>query len=169
MSAIGTLVRGAAAGAVGGLAMDLLWYRRYRAGDGDDPFAEWELSSATSFDDAGAPAQVGRRVAGLVGVDLPDEAAGTTNNVVHWATALGWGTLHALTGDGDEGPLTTVARGTLTGVAAFLTAYGALGAAGIYDPIWEYGSDALRDDLTAHLLFGTVTGVAALALRAAVR
>ncbi len=44
-AALGT---GALAGAVGTLAMDRLWYARYRKGGGGDRFADWELSTGTT-------------------------------------------------------------------------------------------------------------------------
>jgi hypothetical protein len=45
-------------------------------------------------------------------------------------------------------------------VGAFANSYAVLGALGIYQPIWEYDADTLRDDLTAHLVFGAATAVA---------
>lgn len=152
----GRMVRGAAAGAVGTLAMDLLWWSRSRRGGSDDDFLTWEFTEADSFDDAGAPAQVGQRVADLVGVELPDHAAGTTNDVVHWLTGIGNGVVHGLTNDGSR----PVRSGLRTGVTAFATSYGILGAAGIYDPIWEYDDETLVKDLSAHLLYGLTVGLA---------
>ncbi len=37
----GVVVRGAAAGAVGTVAMDLLWFSRYRRNGGDSRFVDW--------------------------------------------------------------------------------------------------------------------------------
>ena len=79
-------------------AMDLVWYRRYRADGGDKGVVAWEFStSASGFDDeAPAPAQVGKLVADAVGITLPDSAVATTNNVVHWMTGIGWGKVGGL-------------------------------------------------------------------------
>ncbi len=156
---IRSLVRGAVAGAVGTLAMDLVWYSRYRRGGGEDGFADWDLSTSTSsFDEAAAPAQVGRRLAGAVGVELPDDAAGLTNNVVHWTTGIQWGALYGLA---------TAARrpvhpgwGLALGPTAWGSAYVLLGAAGIYQPIWNYDAETLAKDLSAHLVFGLATATA---------
>lgn len=57
------VLAGAAAGAIGTLAMDLVWFRRARNAGSDDSFSEWEFShGTTSFDDAGAPAHVAATV-----------------------------------------------------------------------------------------------------------
>lgn len=156
MGPTGRIVRGALAGMVGTVAMDLLWWQRSRKAGSDDAFLAWEFTDADTFDDAGAPAQVGRKAAAAVGVTIPDEAAGTTNDVVHWLTGIGYGIAHALVHDGRR-PL---ASGLLTGAGAFGNSYASLGALGIYEPVWDYDGDMLRQDLTAHLLFGAATGLA---------
>ncbi|MDQ3177638.1 MAG: hypothetical protein M3Q72_08840, partial [Actinomycetota bacterium] len=92
MGLLRSAVVGVAAGAVATLAMDLVWYRRFREGGGDASFSEWALtSSATSFDEAPAPAQVGKLVADAVGVELPTSSIAAANTVVHWATGSSWG------------------------------------------------------------------------------
>ncbi len=154
----GALLGGAAAGAAGTLAMDLLWFRRARS-EGDDPsFGDWEFSDASSFDEAGAPGQVGRLAAETAGIDLSDRQAGLTTDVVHWMTGVGWATaaslLTVLT------PVPPIAAGVLCGCAAFGTAYTILPALGIYDPIWEYSGKSVRKDATAHLTYGAATGLA---------
>lgn len=154
---LGAIAKGVVAGAVGTLAMDLLWYRRYQQDGGGDAFLDWELSTGTEgFADAGAPAQVGRRAAkALLHRDLPDRAAATTNNVVHWATGTKWGAAYgiAATAIGTTNP----ALGLLLGPTAWGASYLLLGLAGIYEPIWEYDADTLAEDLSAHLLFGLAT------------
>lgn len=155
MSLIRRIVTGAIAGAAGTLAMDLLWYSRYRRGGGDQPFTEWEFSGSTSsFEEASAPGEVGKMAADAVGVELPDELAGTTTDVVHWLTGVGYGVGHGLLQE-DRG---AVSGGVLTGLGAFSNSYATLGALGVYDPIWEHDPDTLRDDLSAHLVFGLAAG-----------
>lgn len=154
--AIRRLATGALAGAAGTLAMDLVWYRRYRRGAGDDDFGDWEFATSTaSFDEASAPGQVGKRLANAVGVELPDERAGLTTNVMHWLTGVGYGLGHAILQDG-RGPLL---GGALTGAGAFANSYATMGAMGIYEPIWTYDGDTLLQDLSAHLAFGIATGL----------
>ena len=157
---------GAVAGAIGTLAMDLVWFRRARSAGSDDGFAEWEFSGdTTGFDDAGAPAQVGKRAASAVGADLAEESAGTVNDVVHWTTGTAWGVggalLAAVTG------LNPFGAGLASGAAAFGAAYTVLPALRIYEPIWEYDRTTVWKDATAHATFGaavgaTLTGAAAL-------
>lgn len=160
MGLVGTVVKGAAAGAVGTLAMDALWYRRYREGGGEADFSEWEFTEADSIDEAGAPAQFAETATDAVDVDVPDEHAGTVNDAVHWATGMANGIGHALV-NGNRNP---VLGGVLTGVGAFANSYGVLGALGVYEPAWDYDTDTLRKDLGAHLVYGLATGLAYAAL-----
>ena len=162
-SPIASITGGLIAGAIGTLAMDALWYRRYRADGGTDSFASWEFSDADSFSDAGAPAQVGKRVLEAVtDVEVEPEAAGATTNVVHWVTGLGWGALHGLASLSSDQP--RIAHGVTTGVVAWLAAYGLLAPADIYKPIWEYEPADLWKDLSAHLVFGLSTAAAFVAV-----
>lgn len=150
------IVAGAVGGAVGTLAMDLVWYRRYRQDGGDAAFPEWEFSSGTdSFEDASAPGKVGKRLADAVGIDLPAHLAGATTNVMHWATGIGYGVGHGLL----QHRRGTLSGGGMTGVGAFANSYATLGALGIYEPIWDYDLETIWDDLSAHLVFGLVTAV----------
>lgn len=156
MGLAGRMARGVIAGVAGTVAMDLLWWHRSRRDGADDTFLEWEFTEVDSFADAGAPAQVGRRAARAVGVEVPDQAAGTTTNVMHWLTGISYGLAHAQVHDGSR-PLSS---GLLTGTGAFLTSYASLGALGIYDPIWSYDQETLAKDASAHLVFGLGVGIA---------
>ncbi|MDQ3351786.1 MAG: hypothetical protein M3501_07465 [Actinomycetota bacterium] len=159
MGLLRSAVVGVAAGAVATLAMDLVWYRRFREGGGDASFSEWALtSSATSFDEAPAPAQVGKLVAAAVGVELPTSSIAAANTVVHWATGTSWGAVGGVAAT--LIPVPSLAIGVATGAAAWATSYGALGAVGIYEPITSYDGDTLWKDFSAHLVFGTTLGVA---------
>lgn len=150
------IARGALAGAVGTLAMDLVWYRRYRRGGGEDGFADWEFATATSFEEAPAPGRLAKKLADTLGVDLPEESAGLTTNLVHWLTGISYGIGHGLLQHGRG-----VVRGaTTTGVGAFANSYATMGAMGLYEPIWEHDRDTLLKDLSAHLTFGLATALA---------
>ena len=87
------LIVGAAAGAVGTAAMDLLLYRRYRRAGGDDSVWSWESAAGvTSWQQASAPGQIGRKLQRLLTRREPaDRWARATTNTVHWATGIGWG------------------------------------------------------------------------------
>jgi hypothetical protein len=159
MTPLGAIVRGALAGAAGLLAMDSLWYRRYKQGGGGQSFAEWESSAGVeSYDQAGPPAQVGRRVVGgFLGRDLEPGTARAMNNAVHWLTGVGWGVAHGVVVG--SFPRQRAVDGIATGVVAWGSSYLLLGAAGVYKPIWEYPREVLWQDFTAHLLFGATMGV----------
>jgi hypothetical protein len=158
MGLIGTAMRGAVAGAVATAAMDLLWHRRYRDGGGEQAFVDWEFSTdATDFGpDAPAPARVGHRLAHVVGVDLDDAWVAPVNNVVHWATGIGWGKAAGLAAS--VLPVSALGVGAATGVTAWGTSYAALGRLGIYEPITAYDKRTLWQDLSAHLVYGVTLG-----------
>lgn len=155
-SPLPALAAGMVAGAAGTLAMDLLWFRRYRAGGGEDSFTDWEFSAGTkSYEDAGAPAQVGRRVVERVlPVELPPESAALVNNVTHWATGVGWGAGYGLAA---TSVATHPAFGVVLGPVAWATSYVVLGLAKLYKPMWQYDAPTLAKDLSAHVVFGLVT------------
>jgi hypothetical protein len=90
MTPVGAVVRGLVAGAVGTAAMDTLLYVRYRRGGGKEGFRRWEFSGdVRGWDDAPAPAQVGRRlVDGVFQRTLPDSKARLVNNITHWAYGI---------------------------------------------------------------------------------
>lgn len=158
------IARGAAAGLAGTLAMDALWYRRYRRGGGEDGFLDWELSAATeSYEQAGAPAQVGKRIVeGFLQRGLPPASAGMMNNAVHLLTGVAWGATHAIITTSTPAP--HAATGPLTGATAWAASYAMLTPAGIYKPMSEYPPAVLWQDLSAHLVFGLGTGIAFAAL-----
>jgi hypothetical protein len=157
-SPLGVVLRGVAAGAVGTVAMDLVWYRRYRRGGGEGSFVDWEFSAGTkSWEDAGAPAQVGKRVLeGFLQREVPAEAAAMTNNAVHWATGLQWGALYGLVA-GSAAKAPVAASGVELAALAFTTSYVLLGLAKVYRPIWEYDVATLVKDGVGYLAFGLGT------------
>lgn len=158
----GVIRTGVVAGIVGTTAMDLVWYSRYRDGGGSSSFADWEFrSKIDGFDEAPAPAKVGKILASKAHIDLPDSAAPLTNNVVHWSTGLTWGIVAAVL---QRLPRAGAIRsGVLTGAAAWATSYAVLPKLGVYKSITEYDTKTLWKDLSAHLVFGSALGVATLA------
>lgn len=150
---------GALAGAAGTLAMDFVWYRRYRSGGGTQPFAAWETSEGTDgYDNAAAPARTAKAVADMIGIDLPESTARSVNNVVHWGTGIGWGQVHGVAAATLE--TTSPLLGPVTAVTAWATSYAVLPMLGVYRPMREYSRDELWQDLSAHLAFGAVLGLA---------
>ncbi|HUZ78634.1 MAG TPA: hypothetical protein VMV93_13730 [Chloroflexota bacterium] len=154
---VGVVIRGLVAGAMGTLAMDGLWYVRYRAGGGHSGFGAWEFSAGLTWDQAGAPAQVGKRLAeGFLQRPLPATAAPLTNNVVHWGYGMLWGALFGLVAGSARRQ--RLVFGPLFGALVWLSSYVSLPAAGLYKPLWEYDRQTLAKDLSAHLTYGAATG-----------
>lgn len=159
-SMAGRLAAGAAGGAAGTLAMDLTWYARYRRGGGTQGFMDWESAAdTTSYDDAPAPGQVGRKLSVAVfGREPSPSSARAMTNAVHWATGVQWGVAYGLA-------LPLVRRlGPLPGgvglaAVAFSASYVVLPLLGVYRPIWQYDRKVLVQDATAHLVYG-LTGAA---------
>jgi hypothetical protein len=156
-----SLCTGVLAGTIGTATMDAALYACYRRDGGTTGFFGWETSeSAKSWQDASTPGQVGRRlVSTLTGRDLPDSAARTTVNAVHWTTGLSWGVAYAIV-DGRPN-LWAVVAGPLLGLSAFASGYAILPAMKLYEPIWSYDEQTLKRDLSVHVAFGTSTVLAA--------
>jgi hypothetical protein len=100
MNAISAVTRGLAAGALGTLAMDLVWYARQRRGGGESSFADWEVTrSVERWDQAPAPGQMGRKlIATVTGRDVPVEHAAAVSNVMHWGYGCSWAAAYGLLG-----------------------------------------------------------------------
>jgi hypothetical protein len=160
LTPLGAVGRGAAAGAVGTLAMDVLWYSRHRRAGGRDRFVDWELSRhVKGWDDAPPPAQIGRRlIEGVLQTELPDESAAVLNNLVHWATGVQWGVLYGLVASSTA--KSAFRDGALLGSVAWAASYVVLPLAKVYQPIWEYDAKTLARDYGAHFVFGFGTALA---------
>jgi hypothetical protein len=161
LTPLAALGNGVLAGIVGTAAMDLLWYRRYKRDGGEDGLLDWEFSAGTeSYEQAGAPAQVGKHlVEGFLQTELDPHTARSMNNAVHWATGIGWGTLHGLLAASatKEPP---ARYGLATGATAWFSSYALLAPAKLYKPMRQYPPSVLGKDLSAHLLYGLATGAA---------
>lgn len=145
---------GLLAGLFGTLAMDGVWFARYRLGGGDSRFLDWESAAGlSSWDDASAPARVGKLLyETLARRVLPASRARLTTNVMHWGYGLHWGVLFGVA-IGSARHL-RLWHGPLLGSLAWLTSYAVLPIAGVYKPIWQYDPKTLWDDLSAHLVYG---------------
>jgi len=157
---LGAVVGGLVAGAIGTAAMDTLLFSRYRRGGGEQTFLDWEFSAGVrSFEDAPAPAQVGRRlIEGVFQRRLPPERARLTNNVTHWAFGMAAGAQYGLLAGSLRSP--RILDGLMFGGAVWATGYVVLPLAKLYKPIWQYDRKTLADDLSAHLLYGLTTAAA---------
>ena len=160
LTPVGAVVRGLLAGAVGTAAMDTFLFVRYRRGGGKERPEEWESSEdLSSWEDAPAPAQVGKRlVEGLFEVELPPTRARLVNNVMHWAYGTLQGALYGIV----AGSLRKrrVDYGLPFGTAVWAGDYVIVPASKLYKPIWEYDAKTLAKDLTGHLVYGLATATA---------
>jgi hypothetical protein len=155
---------GLLAGAVGTAAMDLVLYARYRRSGGKAGLWHWEFASdVTGWENASAPGQVGRKALHLVaGHEPPDEWARATTNLVHWATGVGWGGQYGVVAS--TASIHPLVRAVALGPVVWLFGYVVLPLAKVYKPIWAYDARTLRDDLSAHLVYGTVASAVFAAL-----
>jgi hypothetical protein len=151
---LGALATGLVAGAVGTAAMDLLQFARYRRGGGEDRLLAWEFSAGlTDWEQAPAPAQLGRRVVeGVFQRELPPMRAALTNNLMHWGYGIAWGGLFGLVAGSLPAP--KVRHGLALGATVWASSYVLLPLAGLYRPIWEYDAKVLARDLGDHLAYG---------------
>jgi hypothetical protein len=155
LTLLGVVAQGAAAGALGTAAMDLLWFSRYRHNGGDSGFVDWEFSAdLNGWDGAPAPAQFGRRlIQRVLHRELPPERARLVNNIVHWMTGVGWGAAFALVGGSSRARW----QGLILGAGAWAASYAVLVPAGLYKPVWKYDAESLWEDFSAHLVYGIAT------------
>jgi hypothetical protein len=160
MTPLGAIARGLVAGTLGTLAMDTLLFARYKRGGGESSFTPWEFSSGlSSWDDAPAPAQVGKRlVEGLFQRELAPEDAALVNNVTHWMFGLFGALQYGIIAGSLRRP--RIGYGLPFGAGLWASGYVILPAAKLYEPIWKYDAKTLAKDLSAHLLYGTVTAAA---------
>jgi hypothetical protein len=164
MSLTRYLALGALAGVAGTAAMDFVLYRRYRRGGGEDSLFQWEFAGdVMNWEQASAPGQVGQKLERLVtGQQPPDEWARPTTNLMHWATGIGWGVQYGLLAC--QTSQLGLVRALALGPTAWIASYIILPLLNVYKPIWEYDAKTLRDDLSAHLVFGGATSAVFAAL-----
>jgi hypothetical protein len=157
---LAAVARGLVAGVVGTLAMDTLWFARYKRGGGESDFAAWEFSSGfTSWEEAPAPAQVGKRLfEGLFARELPTQRIGLANNLTHWAFGILGGAQYGIVAGSMRTP--RILYGLPFGAGVWCTGYVILPAAKLYKPIWDYNRETLAKDLSAHLVYGLGTATA---------
>jgi hypothetical protein len=155
-----TLVRGLLAGGAGTLAMDLLWFYRYRRGAGGSGFLDWEFSvGLNDWSKAPAPAQVGKRLfEGFFQRELNPRWAALTNNVMHWTYGLSWGATYSVAATSSCPP--RIRSGLVFGALVWTMDYVILPPAKLYKPAWEYDLLTLARDFSAHLVYGVATAIA---------
>lgn len=160
VSPLGAVAKGLLAGAAGTLAMDAVWFARYRRGGGDSNFAKWEFTlDVSSWDQAPAPAQVGQRlVEGLFKREIPVSRAELVNNITHWGYGMLGGLQYGIVVGSLGHP--RIRYGVPFAVSVWGGSYVVLPLAKLYKPIWDYDFKTLAKDLSAHLAYGVVTATA---------
>jgi hypothetical protein len=159
-----SVARGFVAGVVGTAVFDAWLFTRYRQGGGTTDFADWETSAALkSWDDASAPALVGKRlVEAVTGHELAPQHARLVSNVMHWGYGIGNGVQFGLIAGRLGRP--RIRDGLLFGAVVWGSDYVILPILKVYKPIWEYDAKTLADDLSAHLVYGVATAATLRAL-----
>jgi len=138
--------------------MDAVRYVRYRRGGGTDSPLHWEFPPVDSWEKAPDPGQVAKRVIeGFTQRELPDRWAGPTSAVMHWAYGSVWGAAYGVLAGSLHRPAPLYGL-PFAGVV-WASGYVVLPEAGLYKPIWDYDAKVLASDLTAHLGYGTGTGL----------
>ena len=140
--------------------MDAFLFARYRRDGGRSNAAAWESSaSVTNWEQAPAPAHVGKRlVEGLFGIEVPETRARLVNNVMHWAYGIVNGAQYGVVAESLARP--RIRYGLAFGATVWAGDYVILPAAKLYKPIWDYDAKTLANDLSAHLVYGLATATA---------
>jgi hypothetical protein len=154
---IAAVALGLLAGTAGTAAMDALLFYRYRRGGGTEDAERWESSAGVGgWDQAPAPAIVGKRIVeGLFQTELPPARARLVNNVTHWAFGIANGAVYGIVAGSLRRP--RAVYGIPFGASVWAGGYVVLPLAKLYKPIWEYDAKTLAEDLSAHLLYGLTT------------
>lgn len=155
MSPLGAVARGLATGVVATgvmtIAQELVAKLQSSGGGGggDEP---------PSWDDASAPAEVGRRIIeGVFQKDAPPEMIPTLTNAMHWGYGVGWGAAFGLV----QGTVRhrALGNGLGFGMAVWGASYLQLIPMGLYEPPWKYGVQALATEGGFHLAYGLGAGL----------
>lgn len=147
-SPLGAVAVGLAAGAVGTATMtgyQTLASKLRGSGDGD--------AGPTSWDEAPAPAQVGKRiVTGVFHKDVSPKRIQTMTNVMHWVYGTSWGAIFGLL----QGTVKqrVAPSGLGFGAGVWTMSYVQLVPMDIYKPPWSYPATELAVDLSYHLVYG---------------
>jgi uncharacterized membrane protein YagU involved in acid resistance len=141
------LLKGVLSGLAGTAAMTVHQRLRQGPSSGGEP----------SWADAPAPAQVARKLLGLVGVEPPAKTIPLLTNAMHWGYGTTWGVAYALLAERAQ---EEAWAGPAFGLLVWAMSYVELVPMGIYEPPWAYEAAELADDVGYHLTYGTATALA---------
>jgi hypothetical protein len=158
MTPLAAVVAGLLAGAAGTVCLDAVHYLKYRRAGGTDSPLAWEFAAVESWEKAPDPGQVAKRVLeGFTQRKLPDRSAWLISTIAHWGYGSAAGAAYGILAGSQ--PVPYPRYGVPYGAAVFAGDYIALPIAGLYKPIWQYGTKTVAWDLGAHLAYGTGTGI----------
>lgn len=153
------MTRGLAAGIAGTGAMTA-WQSLSSRLQSSQPSGEDSEQPRDPWEQAPAPAQVGKRIAEpVLGREISSDLIPALTNVMHWGYGISWGAAYGLVAPSlrRRPPLRL---GALFGTGVWLVSYLTLVPMGLYQPPWRYPPGELALDLSYHLAYGVGTGVA---------
>lgn len=106
-----------------------------------------------------APAKVGERILGAVGIEVRKDQKPALNTAMHVLYGASWGKAFGLVwgrGERPPGP----AQSLVFGANVWAGSLAMLPALGLAEPPWKQPVGALAQDLGFHLVYGTVTAAA---------
>jgi hypothetical protein len=105
-----------------------------------------------------APADIGERILGKLGVKVKKEQRPALNTAMHALYGTSWGLPFgvAFGRGGPPGP----AKGLVFGLNVWLASLVELPALGVAEPIWRQPPEAMVKDLGFHLVYGAATAAA---------
>jgi uncharacterized membrane protein len=117
------------------------------------------LHGITGGEESEAPAEVGERILGALGVKVRKEQRPALNTAMHAIYGTSWGLpLGLLAARGGRRP--RPADGIAFGFAVWAASLGQLSALGVAPPPWRQPPAALVQDLGFHLVYGACAGAA---------
>lgn len=111
------------------------------------------------WEQASAPAKVGRMLLGALGYDVPPAKINLLTNVMHWGYGTSWGAIYGVV-MGHTAHDRPLARGLAFGTWVWVMSYVQMVPLGLYEPPWKYSPRELAMDLSYHLAYGAGVGTA---------
>ncbi|MFL5863374.1 MAG: hypothetical protein ACJ780_21810 [Solirubrobacteraceae bacterium] len=102
------------------------------------------------WEKAPVPAQVGRKLANLAGIDPDPRRIPLLTNIMHWSYGTGWGAVYGVLAK-------RRLNGALFGAGVWAMSYVQLVPLGLYEPPWKYPPQQLALDFSYHLVYGVGT------------
>ncbi|MGI8633654.1 MAG: hypothetical protein ACR2NA_14075 [Solirubrobacterales bacterium] len=159
MTPIEGVKRGLIVGIIGTAVMTAAQelYGRVLAADGDSGGDEQEQGSP--WEQASAPAKVGKRILeGVFKQEVGEDLIGPLTHGMHWgygtANGVAFGVLQPSLGDTHP-----IRNGLGFGAAVMASSYVQLVPMGLYEPPWNYSLRMLTTELGFHLAYGLGVGL----------